>query len=65
MDSRRVIARFWKRSDGAACFLYKREDGWWVTIEIEGTTIKTLPVPTPSEGIQTAKEWRKHDNEVA
>jgi hypothetical protein len=65
MDSRRAIARFWKRFDGASCFLYKREDGWYLTIEKEGATIKTLAVPTPAEAIQAAREWRNQQDDLA
>jgi hypothetical protein len=42
--------------------LYKRDDGWWLTVEKNGVPVKTLAVPTPKEAIQAAKEWREQDD---
>lgn len=60
-----AIAKFWTRSNGATCLLYKREDGWWLTIEKDGATIKKLAVPSPTEGIETARQWRIRDDDVS
>jgi hypothetical protein len=62
VETTRAIARFWTRSDGASCLLYKREDGWWLTIEKAGEPLKTLAVPNPSEAITLAKRWRREQD---
>ena len=62
MDSTRPIARFWTRSDGATCLLYKGEAGWCLTVEKAGQPIKTHSVPSPTEAINLAKLWRREQD---
>jgi len=59
VSERLAIARFWSRPDGTVCLLHKRDGGWWLAIERDGLTVKTVGVSSPTEAIKLADQWAR------
>jgi len=38
--------------------LYKRQDGWWLTVEREGAALKTLRLTSAVQALSIASDWR-------
>jgi hypothetical protein len=54
-NASRTIAKMWKR-DGCECFVHKRGDRWFLTVERSGVVLEECEVDSPGEAIRRSKE---------